>query len=290
MFFAGFVAGRVDRRKRRDFGKGGRFAYEGPNPSMLRVLTYNVHRWLGTDRRTSPERIAAVIGDCDPDVVALQEVRTSPGRGGTDQLALVARELGMHFHFHYSLRFGTQRFGNAVLTRRPSRLVKAGRLPGWPGGPPLEPRCAVWVAIETRAGELQVVATHLGLLGPERLAQARALLGPDWLGHEACRGPTVLLGDLNAAPASRAYRLLAESLTDAQQGYPDADPRPTFHTRVPVLRIDHIFVRGGVSVVSAAPVRSPLARVASDHLPLTALLAMPEGREMKESRAAVPAI
>ena len=66
----------------------------------MRVLTYNVHRWLGTDRRVSPERIAAVIAACRPDVAALQEVRVGRTETGIDQLAAVADALGMTAHFH----------------------------------------------------------------------------------------------------------------------------------------------------------------------------------------------
>ena len=37
-----------------------------------------------------------------------------------------------------------------------------------------------------------------------------------------------------------------------------------------MLRLDHIFVTPAVEVVGAAPVRTPLARIASDHFPLVA--------------------
>ena len=239
----------------------------------MRFLTYNVHRWLGTDRRVSPGRIADVIASCRPDVVALQEVRIRrPKPGETDPANAVAHQLGMTLHFHPTVRFGTDQFGIAVLTRRPSRVVRAARLPGWPGGLPLEPRGAIWVEVEGEGGPVQVIATHLGLLGPERLAQANALLGPDWIGHPGCTGPVVVLGDLNAAPESRAYKRLAGALRDVQLAAPDPEPRATFHTRLPILRIDHIFVNASVEVMSAEAVRTPLARVASDHLPLLAEL------------------
>jgi hypothetical protein len=35
-----------------------------------------------------------------------------------------------------------------------------------------------------------------------------------------------------------------------------------------MLRIDHVFVSGGVEVTRAETIRTPLARAASDHLPL----------------------
>ena len=82
--------------------------------------------------------------------------------------------------------------------------------------------------------EVQVVNTHLGLFGPERLAQAEALLGPDWLGSPACREPVILAGDLNASSRSRPYKRLLTRLRDAQLGAPDPRPQATFHSRMPL--------------------------------------------------------
>lgn len=236
---------------------------------MPRLVTYNVHRWLGTDRKTSPARIAEVIAACRPDVVALQEVRIAHPRRAPDSLAAVAAELGMQVFFRPTVKIGDQ-FGIAILTPHPVRLVRAARLPGWPGGPPLEPRAAQWIAVEVDGGELQVINTHLGLLPPERMAQAEALLGPDWLGSPDCGDRAVLLGDFNASPRSGCYRRLASRLRDAQLAGAEAAPQPTFHSRFLFSRIDHIFVTPGIEVVETQAVRTPLTRVASDHLPLVA--------------------
>ena len=114
---------------------------------MPRILTYNVHRCLGTDGRLSPERIADVIAAYEPDVVALQELDVGRLRsGGVDQAHAIARALGMHVHFHASLRVLEEQYGNAILTHRPSQLVKAEALPGWARRPSLEPRVALQVA------------------------------------------------------------------------------------------------------------------------------------------------
>jgi endonuclease/exonuclease/phosphatase family metal-dependent hydrolase len=37
---------------------------------------------------------------------------------------------------------------------------------------------------------------------------------------------------------------------------------------LPVLRIDHVFVSAPIQVLRAEPVRTPLTKIASDHLPL----------------------
>ncbi|GJD50333.1 hypothetical protein OPKNFCMD_3072 [Methylobacterium crusticola] len=241
---------------------------------MLRVLTYNVRRCLGTDGRLSPERIAAVIAACRPDVVALQELDVGRRRtGGVDQAQAIADRLGMGSHFHPALQVMEERYGDAILTALPSRLVRAEGLPGLARRPGLEPRGALWAAVAVRGREVQVITTHLGLDRRERLAQVSALTGPRWLGDPACRAPVVLLGDLNAVPLSRAYRHLAARLTDAEGGPFGGWARPTFPARLPALRLDHIFVGGGIVSRGIRTLRAGEARLASDHLPLVADLA-----------------
>ena len=43
-------------------------------------MTYNVRRCLGLDGRLWPERIAETIVECDPDVIALQELDVGRAR------------------------------------------------------------------------------------------------------------------------------------------------------------------------------------------------------------------
>ena len=236
---------------------------------MPRILTYNVRRCLGTDGRLSPGRIADVIAAYEPDVVALQELDVRRARtGGIDQAHAIAQALGMQMHFHASLRVMEEEYGNAILTHRPSELIKAGPLPGGTGRLAPEPRGALWASINLGGTDVQVITTHLGLRRYERLAQVDCLLGPQWLSHKACREPVILLGDFNASPRSRAYQRLASRLRDAQMAVPHRRAIPTFPARLPMLRIDHAFVSRSVHVVRVESIRSPIARVASDHLPL----------------------
>ncbi len=238
-------------------------------PGALRIMTYNVHSCIGMDGKLSPERIARVIARCAPDVVALQELDVGRARTeGMDQAHLIAQYLEMDFHFHPAMHLEEERYGDAILTYLPMRLVKTGTLPGLPGKPLLEPRGALWVAVDVDGTEFQIMNTHLGLLPRERRAQAEALLGPDWLGHPDCRGPVVLCGDFNALPASKVCRGLRQRLNDAQIEMDSHRPKSTFFGRFPTARIDHVFVEPGLEVVDIEVPNSELVRVASDHLPL----------------------
>lgn len=235
----------------------------------LRVMTYNVHSCIGMDGRLSPERIARIIARHEPDVVALQELDMGRARsGGVDQAHRIAQLLQMDFHFHAALHVEEERYGDAILTHLPLRLVKAGPLPGLQGRPWLEPRGALWVAIDLDGVEFQVINTHLGLLPQERQVQVEALLGKEWLGHPGCRSPQVLCGDFNTLPSSAVCRRLRSHLDDAQMRIKRHRPRATFLGRFPTARIDHVFVDPGSEVVDVEVPNDELARLASDHLPL----------------------
>lgn len=241
----------------------------------LRLMTYNVHRCVGVDRKLDIERVADVIAACRPDIVALQELDVGRARTrGVDQAHRLAELLRMRSHFHPAMTVEGERYGDAILTALPERLVKAGGLPGLPRIKALEPRGALWVAVEAEGVELQVINTHLGLVPREQQVQVAELLGERWLGSEAFTGPAVLLGDFNALPVSRTYRMLAAVLRDAQDEVARA-PTATFPSGFPVLRIDHVFLAGGVRATAIDSPFDPRARAASDHLPLVVELELP---------------
>jgi endonuclease/exonuclease/phosphatase family metal-dependent hydrolase len=238
---------------------------------MTRLLSYNVHRCLGGDRRIDVGRVAEVIAAAAPDIVVLQEVDVGRARtGGVDQAHRLAQRLRMAFRFNAALKVEEELYGDAILTALPERLIKAGPLPGYAPIPQLEPRGALWVAIEVTPGaELQVINTHLGLVPREQQLQALALTGADWLGGPRRRDPLMLVGDFNATSATAAYRILARHLKDAHAARPRSAGRvATFPSTMAVLRIDHVFVSSGVRILGMTAPTDPRARVASDHLPL----------------------
>lgn len=237
----------------------------------LRVMTYNVHSCVGMDGKVDVARIARVIARSQPDVVALQELDVGRERSdGVDQAHQIAQLLEMAVHFHPAIHIEEERYGDAILTHLPQRLVKADLLPGLASRPNLEPRGALWVAVEFHGREVQILNTHLGLNSQERQAQIDALLGPDWLGHPDCREPVILCGDFNAIPSSPVCRSLNTYLRDAQQASDGHRPRRTFPGRMPAVRIDHIYIGNGLEATAIDIPGSALVRVASDHLPLVA--------------------
>jgi endonuclease/exonuclease/phosphatase family metal-dependent hydrolase len=233
-------------------------------------MTYNVHRCVGTDGKLSPQRIAEVIAACEPDIVALQEIDVGRVRtGGIDQAGAIARELGMQPHFHPAMRMLGELYGNAILTRSPSHLVKGALLPSPASFTRFEPRAALWVRTELAGRRLDIVNTHLGLTRAERSMQVGALLGHEWLDGWDKEGALILTGDFNVGRRSRSYRRLAACLRPARDSAGKRRLR-TFPSRLPILSLDHVFVSDLVETADVRTVRTRLTRLASDHLPLLA--------------------
>ncbi len=236
---------------------------------MPRIVTYNVHRCVGNDRRLDVGRVAAVLAALEPDIVAMQELDVGRARTGrVDQAHEIASRLDMACHFNAALTVEEERYGDAILTRYPERLVQVGPLPGHPAIPQLEPRGALWVEVEIAGATVQIVNTHLGLVPKEQQIQAAHLAGPAWLSHPHCQGPQILLGDFNATATSVVYRTFLKHLSAARTLAKVKSPTATFPSQLPVLRIDHLFVSPEIRVSDVFAPFSPLTRVASDHLPL----------------------
>ena len=236
---------------------------------MPRLLTYNVHRCVGTDRRLDVARVVAVIAEHDPDIVCLQELDVGRARTGmVDQAQAIAAGLDMSFHFNAAMTVEAEEYGDALLTRHPERLIRKGALPTVRGIPGLEPRGAIWAAIDIDGVTLNVINTHLGLVPREQRLQAAALIGKDWLSDSRCTGPTILTGDFNATSITRPYQAITRRLADGQRQLGLKPTIKTFPSGFPAIRIDHAFVSPEVRVTGVKAPFSPLARIASDHLPL----------------------
>jgi len=222
----------------------------------LTVATWNIHGGIGVDGRYSPARIVDVLSEIDADIVALQEVASL--KAHENFLLEIERETGYHVAAGpLRQRFGTD-FGNAVLSRYAFATVERLDL----AVDSYEPRGALDVCINIGAEPLRVIGTHLGLRPGERREQVRRLLGAI---EAEVPHPTVLMGDLNEWYLwGRPLRWLHTHFREEP-----AAPR-TFPSWRPMLALDRIWVSPAGRLRRLARHASPLARMASDHLPLKA--------------------
>lgn len=251
-------AARIAQRRRRPRGS-------------LRVMSYNVHSCVGMDSRVAPERIARVIGQARPDIVALQELDVSKNRtGSVDQARLIANLLDMQYHFYPTLQFEEEKYGDAIITHLPISAVRTAVLPTPLSRLGSEPRGVLWLTLDLDDTPIQILNTHLGLYSEERLQQVRTLLSTDWLDHLDCTGPTILCGDMNASIGAPAIRLFSERMDEVQSLLMHQARKNTFSGRLPQLCIDHIWVRDVEQINWVNVPNTELTRLASDHLPLIA--------------------
>jgi endonuclease/exonuclease/phosphatase family metal-dependent hydrolase len=225
----------------------------------LRVASYNVHRAIGTDGAFSPERILGVLREIDPDVVALQEVEAHDSGG--DMLEWLAQQTGFHSVAGTTLKRHDGYYGNGLLTRCPVTQTTLCDL-SWRGR---EPRGAISADIDCQGEPLRVVATHLGLRPAERREQVEHLVK---LFSERPDTPAVLVGDLNE------WFLWGRPLRRLHRYFEETPSPPTFPSKLPVFALDRIWTHPASILKELRVHKSPLARVASDHLPLVATLTL----------------
>ncbi|HUG61075.1 MAG TPA: endonuclease/exonuclease/phosphatase family protein [Methylomirabilota bacterium] len=237
-------AGFVDRHKR------------------LVAASYNIHKCVGTDGRFDPGRILAVIEELDCDVLALQEADRRLGvRAGLLDIADLERRTGLTLVPVATRPDSHGWHGNALFVRQ-GAATRIRRL----DLPCAEPRGAVMAELDIGGVSLRVVGAHLGLLKRTRRRQASALLSTL---DRTDPMPTLLMGDFNEWRPDRPDSPLAE--LEPVFG-PFGLSHPSFPSRRPIFALDRILGWPHGTVEDIAVHHTPLARVASDHLPVKALI------------------
>lgn len=221
--------------------------------SPLRVMTYNVHSCVGGDRRYDPERILKVLREIDADIIALQEVGGLMA-GEQEQASFFADRLGMSVVAGPSLHRRKLPFGNALLVRGEIIDIALVDLTVMA----FAERGAIDCLAETRLGPVRILAAHLGLFAPERRKQI-ALIASRLA--ENPQPLTVLLGDFNIFGPERRHL--------QRIGAPMPMPKVrSFPARRPMVSLDRIWTIPNNRLVRLAAHRTPLTRIASDHVPL----------------------
>jgi endonuclease/exonuclease/phosphatase family metal-dependent hydrolase len=237
---------------------------QGPDGETMRLLSYNIHKGIGgRDRRYDLSRVIDVIEQENPDLICLQEVDHNCKRSRFhDQCELLTQ----HFNAVARLRQTTVRlktggYGNLILSRWP--IHGGHQISLRMGGK--RPRGAQMGIVETPEGPLYLVHWHLGLAEKERHWQVDHLL-THHLFREAADLPVLVAGDCNdwrntlwAGPFAQHKFTQVTSPISRFRSFP---------AYFPMGSLDKAFYRGNVFVRQARVVRSTLAKVASDHLPL----------------------
>lgn len=230
-----------------------------PADAQLRVMTYNIHACVGGDRRYDPERILTILRDVDADIVALQEVGGFM-HGELEQAHFFERKLDMRAVIGHNRFRRSVSFGNVLLVRRDIEIEDMSLVDL--SVVPFERRGAIDCVLRTRIGPVRIIATHLGLLLRERRKQIEIIAGRL---RERQQPITLILGDFNIfGPERRRLRRI---------GAPQILPKLySFPARRPMMSLDRIWSIPNDRLVKLDRYRTPLSRLASDHLPLVGLI------------------
>lgn len=233
-------------------------AFSAYSQKDLKVMTYNIRNAKGMDKVCDFQRVANVINNALPDVVAVQELDSVTRRSeGKYVLGEVAERTQMHATYCPTIPFSGGKYGIGILSREKPLSLKTKQLPGTG-----EKRALLVAEFE----DYVFCCTHLSLREEDRM------LSLDYI-REAAEGydkPFFLAGDLNALPDSEFIKKLQENfriISDVKQ--------PTFPAPEPTETIDYIAVykkeKEPFSVLSSKVIEEPMA---SDHRPILIELRM----------------
>jgi endonuclease/exonuclease/phosphatase family metal-dependent hydrolase len=213
------------------------------------------------DRRVDLERVAQVMESLDADVIAVQEILH--GEGANSQVRFLSERLRYQFSFGENRVHGGAPYGNATFSRLPIIDQKNYDLT-WKTR---ERRGCLRTDI--RLGDLSVLHVfnvHLGTSFFERPHQARLLLNSALSRAESRTGPRVIVGDFNEWTRGITSQMMRKEFASVD----DRLRKRTFPGIFPVFELDHFYFDWHLKLDQFKIVRTPLAKLASDHLPLVA--------------------
>jgi endonuclease/exonuclease/phosphatase family metal-dependent hydrolase len=205
------------------------------NP-IIRILTFNILHGATTQGDFDLDKIAAVIQQTNPDLVALQEVDFKTNRAKNYDLAT---ELGwrnkMAPLFGKAMDYDGGAYGEGILTKMPIVASRNIPLPHSPGN---EPRAALEVMVELESGDtICFIGTHLEHQrgSTDRTDQVNKI-NRVFLQNKY---PTILAGDLNDTPESETISILKTHWKDSA----GEDTGFTYPSDNPRIKIDYILFR-----------------------------------------------
>lgn len=224
----------------------------------VKFMSYNVHNSIGMDGVSDCQRIANVIINASPDVVAVQELDSMTTRSQQKYiLGELARHTLMHATYAPTIDYQGGKYGIGILSREKPLNVQRHPLPG------REEHRALLVAEFKR---YIFCCTHFSLTEEDQRTSVDIIKQIVANSNK----PLFLAGDLNASPDSEVMKAFAEDfiLLNAPEVH-------TFSASNPGITIDYILAWKHSATpfanLSAQVLNEP---VASDHLPLTVELRM----------------
>lgn len=228
------------------------FIFSAQAQNTLKLMSYNIKNANGMDNVCNFQRIANVINNTSPDVVAIQEVDSMTNRSGQKYvLGEIADRTQMHGYFAPAIDYDGGKYGIGLLTKQVPLRLQTLPLPG---------REEARTLILAEFTDYIYCCTHMSLTEEDRIKSLELVKAFT----SSSTKPLFLAGDMNAEPESGFIKELQKDFqilsNPKQHTFPAPDPKET---------IDYIATlkqnAKGFAVISAKVINEPMA---SDHRPI----------------------
>ena len=228
------------------------FIFSAQAQNTLILMSYNIKNANGMDNVCNFQRIANVINNTSPDVVAIQEVDSMTNRSGQKYvLGEIAERTQMHGYFAPAIDYDGGKYGIGLLTKQVPLRLQTLPLPG---------REEARTLILAEFADYIYCCTHMSLTEEDRMKSLELVKAFT----SSSTKPLFLAGDMNAEPESGFIKKLQKDFqilsNPKQHTFPAPDPKET---------IDYIATlkqnAKGFAVISAKVINEPMA---SDHRPI----------------------
>ena len=228
------------------------FIFSAQAQNTLKLMSYNIKNANGMDNVCNFQRIANVINNTSPDVLAIQEVDSMTNRSGQKYvLGEIAERTQMHGYFAPAIDYDGGKYGIGLLTKQVPLRLQTLPLPG---------REEARTLILAEFADYIYCCTHMSLTEEDRMKSLELVKAFT----SSSTKPLFLAGDMNAEPESGFIKKLQKDFqilsNPKQHTFPAPDPKET---------IDYIATlkqnAKGFAVISAKVINEPMA---SDHRPI----------------------
>lgn len=242
---------------------------------MLKIATYNIHKGFSHfNRRVVLHELRERLRELDADIVFLQEVQGEHTRHPERhrdypccaQHEFIAEEVWPHFAYGKNCVYEAGHHGNAILSRFPilqsrNMDVSAHRF---------ESRGLLHCEVDLGGQIVHCLCAHFGLFAKGKRMQTRALIEyvRDTIPPDV---PLIVAGDFNDWRNRMSHSIAGELGMHDVFHLHAGSPARSYPARLPLLRLDRIYVRGFSVLHSDVHVGGNWQRL-SDHAALSTRL------------------
>lgn len=243
--------------------------------TILKIATYNIHKGFSQfNRRVVLHELRERLRELDADILFLQEVQGAHA-GHVQRHAdyptgpqheFLADEFWAHHAYGMNAVYDDGHHGNAILSRFPivqtfNKDVSAHRF---------ESRGLLHCEVDIDGLRVHCLCAHFGLFAKGKRVQLRALV--EYVLNEIpAEAPLLIAGDFNdwrnQLSLTLANELGVQDVFDLHKG----KPARSYPSRVPLFRLDRIYVRGFNVQLCDVHIGGKWLRL-SDHAALSAQL------------------